>query len=268
MKVPVMDEAVRSIGKSAEQSPAHALEINLHASGDLILEEGNESPFFFVILSGQVRLSRGGTKIRILSEQDIFGLESLILRKPSYYTVIAVDKCRIAKYGPEALDHLIRESPRMVQSLLMSTVHQLTQTTYFLLDPVGRFTLDDARVSFFDDGDLVLDQNSRGVDFYRLVSTQGGLRVTIAGKEIARFEKPGEFFGKSAGLFNIPKDASITSIGESVVETYCIDDLDLIIRDHPDVARQMMRALISCLAKAERKLTGIGPGEDTADSGE
>ena len=109
---------------------------------------------------------------------------------------MALDKCRIAKYGSEALDHLIRESPRMVQSLLMSTLHQLTQTTYCLLDPVGRFSIDDVRVCFFDDGDTVLDENSRSADFYRLVSTQGGLRVTIGGKEISRIEKPGEFFRK------------------------------------------------------------------------
>jgi CRP-like cAMP-binding protein len=261
-----MDDAVRSIGKNSEPSPAQALEINAYESGDQILGEGEESPFFFVILSGQVRLSHGGTKIRILSEQDIFGLESLVLRKPSYYTVIALDKCRIAKYGPEALDHLIRESPRMVQCLLMSTLHQLTQTTFHLLDPVGRFSLDDTRVCFFDDGVVVLDENSRGGDFYRLVSTQGGLRVTIAGKEISRIDKPGEFFGRSAGLFNIPKHATITSIGESVLEVYDLDDLDVIIRDHPEVARRMMRSLISSLAEAERKLTGIEPADPAVDS--
>jgi len=263
-----MEDAVRSIGKITEPNPAQALEINAYECGERILEEGDESPFFFVILSGQVRLSQSGTKIRILGEQDIFGLESLILRKPSYYTVIALDKCRIAKYGAEALDHLIRESPRMVQCLLMSTLHQLTQTTYFLLDPVGRFSIDDVRVCFFGDGDVVLDENWRGADFYRLVSTQGGLRVTIAGNEISRFEKPGEFFGRSAGLFNIPKHAAITSVGESVVETYNLDDLDIIIRDHPEMARQMMRSLIMCLAEAERKLTGIEPAKPAVDSGD
>jgi CRP-like cAMP-binding protein len=263
-----MDDAFRSIGKISEPSPAQALEINAFEAGDQILEEGQENPFFSVILSGQVRLTQGGTKIRILGEQDIFGLESLILRKPSYYTVVALDKCRIAKYGPEALDHLIRESPRMVQCLLMSTLHQLTQTTYHLLDPVGRFSIDDVRVCFFNDGDVVLDPNSRDADFYRLVSTQGGLRVTIAGKQISRIEKPGEFFGKSAGLFNIPSQAVITSIGESVLEAYDLDDLDIIIREHPETARRMMRSLISSLAEAERKLKGIETAEPAGDSGE
>ena len=62
--------------------------------------------------------------------------------------------------------------------------------------------------------------------------------------------------------------AAITSIGESVLETYDLDDLDIIIRDHPEIARQMMRSLISCLAEAERKLTGIEPTEPAVDSGE
>jgi len=119
-----MEDAIRSIKRIAKPSPAQALETNAYECGDQILEEGHESPFFFVILSGQVRLSHGGTKIRILGEQDIFGLESLILRKPSYYTVVTLDKCRIAKYGAEALDHLIRESPifRLEHAVLYSEV--------------------------------------------------------------------------------------------------------------------------------------------------
>jgi CRP-like cAMP-binding protein len=263
-----MEDAIRSIEKISEPSPAQALEINAYECGDRILEEGQEGSFFSVILSGQVRLSHAGAKVSVLNPQDIFGLESVVLKKPSYYTVVALEKCRIAKYGPEALDHLIHESPRMVQCLLMSTLHQLIQTTQLLLDPVGRFSLDDVHVRFFDDGDIVLDENSPATDFYRLVSTQGGLRVTISGKEISRIQKPGEFFGKSAGLFNISKHATITSIGESVLEAYDLNNLDVIIRDHPEVARQMMRGLISRLEESERKLTGIEPVEPPVDSGE
>ena len=57
------------------------------------MSEGQQIPFFLVILSGQVVLSKNGKDDQdCLSEQDIFGLESLLLRKPSHYTAHAVQK--------------------------------------------------------------------------------------------------------------------------------------------------------------------------------
>ncbi|MFZ2447967.1 MAG: cyclic nucleotide-binding domain-containing protein [Syntrophobacteraceae bacterium] len=255
-----MPEKADIFGRKPGRNPAQALEITVYRNGGEVLQEGEESPYFFVILSGRVRLSHSGKKIRILGEQDIFGLENLVFRKPSQYTVLALDKCRIAKYGPEALDHLIRNSPRMVQSLLMSTLHQLTQTTFFLLD--NPEALEEARVGFFSDGETVLDEGSSSTEFYRLVSTHGGLQVTMHGKEIARIEKPGEFFGWMAGLFELPRQATVTSVGESVVEIYNCDDLELLIRDHPDVARRMMRAMMLHFAKSNSRPAGSGAADD------
>ncbi len=224
----------------SKKNPAQALEIIAYQSGEAILKEGSGGPFFFVILSGQVRLSRNGKKIRMLAEQDIFGLENLMLDQPSHYSAHALKECRISKYGSEALDHMINENPRMVRNLLTSILHQLAQTTYNLLDPLGTFLVDDTRVNFYGDGEIILDPGVSKTDFFRLVSTHGGLRVTVGEREITRIHKPGEIFG----LFNLPAQVTVRSIGESAVETYAADDLDRIIRDFPEVARQMMRSLM------------------------
>lgn len=245
--------------------PTQALEITTYPYGEDILREGEECSFFFVILSGQVRVSRKGTKIRVLDEQDIFGLENLIFRKPSYYTVSALNTCRVAKYGPEALDHLIHESPRMVNSLLMSVLYQLAQTSSLVSTP-QEFAMPDVRVRFFRDGEAVGGNEARGPEFYRLVSTQGGLRVTIGGDEISRIEKPGEFFGGVAGMFGLPAGAVISSIGESVIEIYDMDDLDILIRDHPEMVRKMLRTLLSRAAELERKPEGTRPAGSPSDA--
>jgi CRP-like cAMP-binding protein len=229
--------------------PAQAQEIMLFQKGQAIMSEGAESPFFLVILSGQVVLSKGGKIIRTLDEQDIFGLENLLLKKPSYYSAYALQECRIAKYGPETLDHLIHESPRMVQNLLISILHQLTQTTFYLLDPPSPFQADEDRICFFKDNEVILDEASAGVGFYRLVSTEGGLSVTAGGKETARICKSGEFFGFPT--FNA--DTCIRSIGDSVVEKFGPDDLDVIIRDYPETARQIMSTLIERVSDTGKK---------------
>lgn len=204
------------------------------------MSEGDENDFFLAILSGQVVLSKCGKIIRTLDEQDIFGLESLVLKRPSYYAAYALQECRIAKYGPETLDHLIHESPRMIQNLLVSILHQLTQTTVSLMDPPQPFQADEERVLFFKDKDVILDQETSGTDLYRLVSTEGGLSVSVEGREVTRIYKSGEFFGFPTSQ----AQTRISSIGESVVEKYSTDDLDMIIKYYPETARRIMETLI------------------------
>ena len=124
---------------------------------------------------------------------------------------------------------------------------QLTQTMSNLLDPPEPLLADEERVRFYEDGEVILEEMTGGTEFYRLVSTQGGLRVTMRGREVTRICKPGEFFGLPGSR---PR-ARITSIGQSVVEKYSTDDLDIIIRDYPETARQIMRTLIERLSDRE-----------------
>lgn len=237
-------------------NPAHALEIHSYRYGDEIVREGEPSLYFYVILSGQVRISQKNKKIRVLNDHDIFGLENVVFSRPSSYSAKALTKSRVAMYGPEALDHFIHETPRMIQSIMVSTLHQLMQTTQNLTQESETFALDDVRVNFYSDNETVIEEGYVGTDFYRLVSSQGGLKVSIQGRHIATIAKPGEFFGEMAGLLGLPRQATVTSIGDSVVEVYNMDDLDIIIRDYPDVALQMMRTLVSRLIEVNRKLTG------------
>lgn len=236
-------------------NPAHALEIHSYRYGDEIIREGEPSVYFYVILSGQVRISQKSKKIRVLNDHDVFGLENIIFNRPSLYSAKAVTKSRVAMYGPEALDHFIHETPRMMQSIMVSTLHQLMQTSQNLTQESETFALDDVRVNFYSDNEPIIQEGYVGTDFYRLVSSQGGLKVTIHGRPVATITKPGEFFGEMAGLLGLPRQATVTSIGDSVVEVYNMDDLDIIIRDYPDIALQMMRTLVSRLVDVNRKLT-------------
>ncbi|MDR3567661.1 MAG: cyclic nucleotide-binding domain-containing protein [Syntrophobacteraceae bacterium] len=227
--------------KENRQDPAQAIEVVVFQAGEEIIPLGYESPHFLVILSGQVVLTQDGKRLRTLVEQDIFGLESLLLRKPSHYAAQAVKKSRIAKYSPEILDYLIRQSPRMVQSVLDSLLRQLTQTALNLLGPAEQSLMAvDGRVRFFSDGETVVGERERGNVFYRLVSTAGGLLVTSKGREILRITNPGEFFG----IPILPANVRVRSIGQSAVEKYGADELGIIIRDYPDSAEKIMRAMI------------------------
>lgn len=225
--------------------------------GDELVREGEESSSFFVILSGQVKICKRGRFIRLLEDQDVFGLETILFKRAIPYTARVNTASRIASYGPEALDHFFRENPRMTRSILTSALQQLVQTSENVLQETGTFQFEEARVDFYADGDKVVEEGTLGTDFFRLVSTQGGLIVTKAGKEVSRIESPGEFFGEMAGLLHLPRQATIVSVGDSVVERYGIDDLEVIIRDYPEVALQIMKTLVLRLAKLSRKYAEV-----------
>ncbi|SPF48026.1 Cyclic nucleotide-binding protein [Syntrophobacter sp. SbD1] len=226
------------------KDPSQALEVVVFQRGEVILSEGQECPFFLVILSGQVMLSKNGKEIRALFEQDIFALDSLLLKEPCQYSAKAAQECRVAKYGSGTLDHLIRESPRMVQSLLVSVLGQLNRTTTNLLDNPQPLLADMERINFYKDGEVIMEEVNRGTDLFRLISTEGGLQVTRGGSDVARIVKPGEFFGCPISL----DPACVKSIGESVVERYGADDLDSLVRDYPESAGRMMQTMIERLS--------------------
>jgi CRP-like cAMP-binding protein len=234
-----------------------ALDLCTYEYGEEIVKEGQASSCFYVILSGKVRISKQGKFIRLVEDQDVFGLESILFKQIMPYTARAVSRSRIATYGPEALDHFVRENPRMTRSILASTLEQLVQTTNHLVQEAAAFGLDEAPVEFYSDGAVVVAEGTPESDLFRLVSSEGGLRVTKAGVEITRIENPGEFFGEMAGLLNLPRQASVTSIGESIVERYGFDNFEVLIRDYPDVSLQIMKSLVTRLLELTRKYTEI-----------
>ena len=241
--------------RNQSQNRLQALQIRNYSYGEEIVREGDNPPCFFVVLSGQVRLSRRGKVILHLADQDIFALEHLMLKRPCFYTATAMIESRIAAYGPEALDHLIRNSPRMTQNIMASVSRQLARLSQGATQTIDSFSLEDVEVKFFSDGEVIIEEGTVGKELYRLVSTQSGLRVSIKNKEISFINTPGEFFGEMAGILNLPRQATITSIGESVVEKYNLENIEVIIKEHPEIAHQMMRTLISRLVEMNLRLT-------------
>lgn len=251
-----MDEAPTATHeREKSHHPPQALHIHTYAYGGEVIREGDNPPCFYVILSGQVRLTKRAKVILHLRDQDIFGLEHLMLKRPCLYTATAMSESRIAAYGADALDHFMRHNPRMMRSILISVLRQLERLTYNSTQESDSISLEDIGVHFYCDGEVIIQEGTVGTEFYRLVSTQGGLRVSIKGRQLALLNTPGEFFGEIAGLLNLPRQATVSSIGDSVVEKYDVQNLDLIIKDYPEIALQITRNLISRLIQANVMLT-------------
>jgi len=240
-----MSDIFHRADENKQAHPSQAKSIHVYRSGEDVIREGEQVNCVFAVMDGQIRIIQRGRKIRLLESQDVFGLEGVLFNKPSPYAARALGKTRIAAYSPDALDHFIRENPRMTRNIMISTVTQLMQTSHNLSMEYNSFSLEDVRVDFFEDGAVILEEGTAGAEFFRLVSSQGGLRVSAGGKEVGRIDKPGEFFGEVAALLKLPRRATVTSIGDSAVQKYRMDDLDIIVKDHPEIALQIIRKLIA-----------------------
>jgi CRP-like cAMP-binding protein len=231
----------------------HAQEVRTYRYGEFIIEEGGISNYFMVILSGQVQITSQGKKIRVGSDHDILGLENVLFKKASAVSAMALTQCRVAFYGPDALQYFLRSDARMSERILRSVVHQLLETTQQLVEGDREFSLDDIKMMFFEDGEMIMQEGTHGTDFYKLVSTEGGLSIRMQGKEIAVMKKPGQFFGEMEMLLQLPRQSTVISLGQSVVQVYPGAQLSMMVETHPEVALKMIRDLATRLADINRR---------------
>jgi CRP-like cAMP-binding protein len=227
-----------------------AREVKELNGGDLILEEGEHNQCFYVILSGSVDLSQNGKTVRTLKEGDIFGLESHFLHRPSYLRARAASKSRIAAYSHEVLND-IYSRPQMVERILGSLLKQLEQTSQVALES-GHADVADVSMRFVEDGEVIISEGELGEEVFKLVSAEGGLRVTRGDKHLATISQPEEIFGEMSGILHQPRSATIVSVGRSVVQVYPHERMEELIEENPAFARKLIERLAARLSEANK----------------
>jgi len=238
-----------------DRLPVHVIDVRFYQPGEWILEEGDQNDYFFVILSGRVQILRRNRLLRVLGDQDVFGLESFVLKMPSPFSARAVKNTRVSLYSHEALSFFLKANPVVSHVVFTSILRQLLQTSQHLLKEIQLFSPEDVEIRFYHDNEKIIEEGTTGKEFFRLVSSEGGLIVTRRSIEIGRITEPGEFFGEIAGLLGTPRVATVTSKGESVVQVFSADQLEIIVNDYPDLAIRLIRTLVSRLAHTDELIS-------------
>jgi CRP-like cAMP-binding protein len=232
-----------------------AHEVRAFSAGDVILEEGSTLDQFLVILSGQVEMLYHGRRVRTLHDHDIFGLEQVLLGKSSPVRARALGECRVAYYTSATLRDFLRDNVRMSERLLRSLAQQLLQTTQCCgAAEAEAFTLPDSTLRFYGAGEVIVREGVFDPHFYKLVSCDKGLQVTSHGKTLSLLTTPGSFFGETAALLALPQRATVTSVGQSVVQVLTADQLEVMIREDPASALRMLHDLARRTAELQARL--------------
>jgi CRP-like cAMP-binding protein len=111
-------EAIVRAGKEVE-----------HRAGHVIAREGDRGIGFFLVLSGEARVSRGGKGLAKLGPGDFFGEISLLDRGPRTATVTASTPIRLLGVTAWVFRGLLTENPSIALKLLEVVAGRLRQVT-------------------------------------------------------------------------------------------------------------------------------------------
>lgn len=107
-----------------EELGAIADEVDVRA-GTVLTHEGSREGFFFIIMSGSVRIERGGRTINTVGPGDFLGEIALLDGGPRTATAIAETPCRLLSMTFPMFHELLDASPTIRAAILEAVGQRL-----------------------------------------------------------------------------------------------------------------------------------------------
>ena len=227
--IPVFSE----LTSSAFAAMLPALKLVRTPAGNTVIAEGEPGTSFFVLASGEVRVTKkrvgpdGGDLVELakLHEGAIFGEMALVSAAPRSATVTALRDSDLLEFDREALGSLSREVAPLAAALDKFTrerlLNNLLATSPLFspldrkqrLDLVRRFTAHDVAP-----GTLIIRENEPGRGLFILLAGEVDVsKVDGDSKVLLASLKPGDVFGEISLLDESPATATVTAARTSTV---------------------------------------------------
>ncbi|MGO9146052.1 MAG: cyclic nucleotide-binding domain-containing protein [Desulfomonilia bacterium] len=235
-----------------DEKPIESVEVREYRPGEVIVREGEPSRYFYAILQGEVQIYQLDKPIRILSDRDVFGLENYYRGIPYTTTAKATKTSRVAAYEAELIDEIAYAKPALAAMVMRSAFLQLEQTTSIAEANIPYSETINLDLKEYDDGQIIIEEGTSGIEIYKLFQTEGGLEVLKKGVRIGVITKTGEYFGEMSFILNEPRSATIRSMGKSIVEVLPVQEggLERILNDNPEIANKIITTLAQRLKQA------------------
>ncbi|MDQ3879849.1 MAG: cyclic nucleotide-binding domain-containing protein [Chloroflexota bacterium] len=103
-------------------------------------------------------------------------------------------------------------------------------------------------------GETILEEGTRGVALFIVLSGRVRVEKGPTATEAALGELgPGEFFGELALIEEHPRTASVVAVEETECLLIVAWEFSALLKEHPQIAVPIMRALIARLHRAEHR---------------
>ena len=110
-------EVLAKIAEIAEESDVRAESVLTH--------EGRHEGYFFIVMSGSVRIERGGRVVNTLGPGDFFGSIALVDAGPRTATATTETESRLLSITNEQFRELVDESPALRTAIEGAAEHNL-----------------------------------------------------------------------------------------------------------------------------------------------
>jgi CRP-like cAMP-binding protein len=107
-------------------------EISVDA-GQSIVNEGDLPDAMYIVLEGQVRITREGRELMIVEEQGDFGTWGLFDDAPRVYKAAALAECQLLRIDREEFLEVLSDSAHITESVLK----KITKRMKNLMDRLG-----------------------------------------------------------------------------------------------------------------------------------
>lgn len=228
----------KNLDEEALHLVLHSLSEKHVEKNGVIIQEGDEGDYFYIIESGSVEYSKGGEKLSQSGPGGSFGELALMYNAPRAASVTALEDCTLW-----ALDRLTFR-----KILLHKTAHKRAMYEEFLkevpvlrvLDQYQLSKLADAlRSETFQPGQDLIVEGDVGEEFYLI--EYGTAQVSRADKGVVAELKKGDYFGEVALLNDQPRAATVTAtsklkvvaLGKSAFQRLLGKAVDILKRQDP-----------------------------------
>jgi CRP-like cAMP-binding protein len=90
-----------------------------------IFEEGDIADSMYMVIEGNVRLTRNGEDVMFAGSKEVFGSWALLDDEPRIVTARVVEDCRLLKINKEDFIDLLADHVEISQSIMKTTVKRL-----------------------------------------------------------------------------------------------------------------------------------------------
>ncbi len=105
--------------------------------GDVILREGDNSDDAYIILDGEIEVTRGEMVVAKLTKNDIFGEMALVDQRPRTATCTAITPVTLGQVTRETYNTLLKHRPDALIPLIRVVTDRMRGLTE-LLDDIHR----------------------------------------------------------------------------------------------------------------------------------